>query len=266
MFRHNAEDQAECLGQFIFNMPVPQEFQPTHMIELAIEMPDNLVDLGEHDEEADGFVFVEAKPEQFLVNHRSDALEENLCMALADCLDTREAGPPLVVDNHKVTGNVTKLFQGHIPECIVRVAEDPFRLSPDHGIQPAVVNRHVVSVLVEIVPESVCLEQFPVVWRVIGHTVVRGYEAVNQQSPPAVTFTEVDRSLHNGHTLFLQPVAAGVKQYRRSLPVINAFKKAHSAHLFSGGSCNFLTVESRYPANGTPCVVAKQPPCCLACT
>src|SRR5690606_8245519 len=82
--------------------------------------------------------------------------------------------------------------------------------------------------LIEIILETVILKQFSVIRRIVIHVIQRRVKSFNQQSPPLVTFAQIDRSVHGFHILLLQPVFGGIKQQISYFLIINRFKKTNS--------------------------------------
>jgi hypothetical protein len=90
-------------------------------------------------------------------------------------------------------------------------------------------------------------------------------EAFHQQPPPPVATTEVNRSVHGFHALRFQPGPALIKQFKSSLPVVDAFEKTHSASsLIVALLDSLLVYECRNAPYRYPFVIDQDPSNTLA--
>ena len=84
-----------------------------------------------------------------------------------------------------------------------------------------------IGILVEIVLESVMLEQLLVIRRIVGVGIERlKLESLHEAPPPFVPVTEIDGTVHRLHSLAAEPLAGRIEKHVGDLLRINAFEES----------------------------------------
>ena len=187
-------------------------------------------------------------------------------MLAGDRLDARETGPRLVIDRPEILGVLIDPLLVHMLETIARLLFQPPHPLVDVLGEKPLFELAQVSMLVEIVPKPVILEQPDVILEIVRVRIERReLEPLDQQPPPLITVAEVDGTVHRLQTALLQPVARGVEQHVGHPLVVDRFEKAAAAGrlIFRSGH-QLPIVKSGYPAHDPATLVDDDPPDRLA--
>ena len=236
--RGDAEDDAEDAVARLAHLEVPHQAQFLPKAELAVELADQAVQVGNGDEEPDGLVVEIGEEDDVGVDDRLHLADHLQRLFLRHRLHAREEGPRLVVDEAEALGGIFQILHVDILDPVARHGVEPLGTGENLLVGLRIVHPPDETVLIEIVPETVVLEQLLVIGRVVG-ILVKGLEfvALDQQPPPVAPLPEVDRSVHGLHATAGEPHARGVEHHVGDLLVVDRLEEPAAARglLFEGG-------------------------------
>src|SRR5688572_24728427 len=86
--------------------------------------------------------------------------------------------------------------------------------------------------LVVVKLKTVILKQFFIIWLIIIEAINRWLKSFYQQTPPAISFTKVDGTIHSLHSPLDKPVFCCIKKQVRRLLIINRIKKTNTTYRY----------------------------------
>ena len=84
--------------------------------------------------------------------------------------------------------------------------------------------------LVKEIFKAIFFKQLLVIRGIVIHAIHRRFKSFNKQSPPAVSFPEIDWAIHGLHSFLHQPMLCHIKQHIRGTLIIGALKKTDTSH------------------------------------
>src|SRR5690554_6913047 len=106
-----------------------------------------------------------------------------------------------------------------------------------------------IGILFKINFETVFFKKLLIVRKMVRHTVIRLFKTFYKKSPPIVSVSKIDWTIHSFHAPSQQPFFACIEKQKCSFRVIYTFKKTHSATDILGGFGSFIIDKGRNLTN-----------------
>ena len=188
-----------------------------------------LIQLGNIDEHRDGLLLVIREPDYLFIDERFHLAEHAQDLLFAQFLSAAMAGIGSVVNGQEIEGVFLKLVlfnHGRGKGRIGRQGGVPLQ----NLLTQFFLGIEAKTKLMKEGLETIVFQQLLIIRRVKIHGPQGLMETFDQQSPPFVAFSEIDRAVHCFHAALPQPMPGDIEQHIRGFLAVDAIEKADAAY------------------------------------